>query len=45
VHAGIYLVVAAIQFRGAEAIFWFVYGLQHGSARPAPSPAEEADAA
>jgi O-antigen ligase len=27
----LYLVVSAVQFRGADALVWYVYGLQHGS--------------
>ena len=30
-YVAIYFVVATIQFRGAEALLWFVYGLQTGS--------------
>jgi O-antigen ligase len=29
-YMGIYFVLALIQFRGAEALIWFVYGLQSG---------------
>jgi O-antigen ligase len=31
-YTGIYFVLALLQFRGAEALLWFVYGLQQGSA-------------
>jgi putative inorganic carbon (hco3(-)) transporter len=34
----IYFVVATIQFRGAEALLWFVYGLQHGSTSATGEP-------
>jgi O-antigen ligase len=30
-----YLVAAVIQFTGADAIFWLVYGLQYGATRGA----------
>ena len=30
-YVGIYFVLALIQFRGAEALLWFVYGLQTGT--------------
>jgi O-antigen ligase len=30
-YVGIYFVMAMLQFRGAEALLWFVYGLQHGT--------------
>jgi O-antigen ligase len=30
-YVGIYFVMAMLQFRGAEALLWFVYGLQHGA--------------
>jgi O-antigen ligase len=30
-YMGIYFVLAMIQFRGAEALLWFVYGLQTGT--------------
>jgi len=30
-YVGIYFVLAMIQFRGAEALLWFVYGLQTGT--------------
>ena len=30
-YVGIYFLLAMLQFRGAEALLWFVYGLQHGS--------------
>ncbi len=29
--AGIYLIAGAIQFRGVDAIFWFVYGIEMGA--------------
>ena len=32
VYVGIYFLLAMLQFRGAEALLWFVYGLQHGTA-------------
>ena len=31
VYVGIYFLLAMLQFRGAEALLWFVYGLQHGT--------------
>ena len=31
-YVGIYFVLALLQFRGAEALLWFVYGLQSGAA-------------
>jgi len=31
-YVGIYFLLAMLQFRGAEALLWFVYGLQHGTA-------------
>jgi len=31
-YVGIYFVLALLQFRGAEALLWFVYGLQRGAA-------------
>lgn len=31
VYVAIYFVVALVQFRGAEALLWFVYGLQSGT--------------
>ena len=40
-YTGIYFVLALLQFRGAEALLWFVYGLQHGGA----TSREEAHAA
>lgn len=30
-YAGLYLILAFIQFRGADSLFWFVYGLQMGT--------------
>jgi O-antigen ligase len=30
-YVGIYFLLAMLQFRGAEALLWFVYGLQHGT--------------
>jgi putative inorganic carbon (HCO3(-)) transporter len=30
-YVGIYFVMAMLQFRGAEALLWFVYGVQHGT--------------
>ncbi|HKP15704.1 MAG TPA: O-antigen ligase family protein [Gemmatimonadaceae bacterium] len=30
-YVGIYFVLAMIQFRGAEALLWFIYGLQTGT--------------
>ena len=30
-YVGIYFLLAILQFRGAEALLWFVYGLQHGT--------------
>jgi O-antigen ligase len=30
-YVGIYFLLALLQFRGAEALLWFVYGLQHGT--------------
>jgi O-antigen ligase len=33
-YVGIYFVIALLQFRGAEALLWFVYGLQSGAATP-----------
>ena len=30
-YVGIYFVLALLQFRGAEALLWFVYGLQTGT--------------
>jgi len=38
-YASLYLVLAAIQFRGADALFWFVYGLHTGTSLPARSAA------
>ena len=31
-YVGVYFLLAMLQFRGAEALLWFVYGLQHGTA-------------
>ncbi len=36
-YASLYLVLAAIQFRGADALFWFVYGLHTGTTMRARS--------
>jgi O-antigen ligase len=33
VYVGIYFLLAMLQFRGAEALLWFVYGLQHGTVK------------
>jgi putative inorganic carbon (hco3(-)) transporter len=30
-YVGVYFLMATLQFRGAEALLWFVYGLQHGT--------------
>ena len=30
-YVGVYFLLAMLQFRGAEALLWFVYGLQHGT--------------
>jgi O-antigen ligase len=32
VYVGVYFLLALLQFRGTEAILWFVYGLQSGAA-------------
>jgi O-antigen ligase len=37
-YVGIYFLLAMLQFRGAEALLWFVYGLQHGTVTTLEEP-------
>ena len=37
-YVGIYFVLALLQFRGAEALLWFIYGLQNGAATAERTP-------
>ncbi|PYP76649.1 MAG: hypothetical protein DMD35_18140 [Gemmatimonadetes bacterium] len=37
-YVGIYFLLAMLQFRGAEALLWFVYGLQHGTVTSLEDP-------
>jgi O-antigen ligase len=39
-YVGIYFLLALLQFRGAEALLWFVYGVHSGYAPPRGVPAE-----
>jgi hypothetical protein len=40
-YVGIYFLLAALQFRGGEALAWFIFGLQSGCSS-LPRTAEDA---